>query len=65
MLRLLAFGAQSTANKSPDLNWLQYAVPLLAIIVVTFMFFVKPALTRRKRRRNRRPAGITFGAAPG
>jgi lipopolysaccharide export system permease protein len=65
MLRLLAFSAQSIANKSPDLNWLQYAVPLLAIAVVAFMFFVKPALTRRKRRRRRPPTGVTFGAAAG
>jgi lipopolysaccharide export system permease protein len=54
-LRLLAFGAQSAAKDDPDLNALQYAVPLLAIAIVSFLFFVKPALQRRIKARRPPP----------
>lgn len=62
-LRLFAFGAQSTAGKTPSLNFLQYAVPLTAIIVVALLFFVKPALLRARRRRRMPPPTLAFGAA--
>ena len=46
-LRLLAFGAVSAGNGNPKLNWLQYALPIVAMIVVSILHFMKPARGKR------------------
>jgi lipopolysaccharide export system permease protein len=64
ILRLLAFGAVSAGVDDPPLNALQYALPIVAIIVVSFLHFMKPTRGRRldkggrgpKLRRASRPA---------
>lgn len=55
-LRLLAFGATPAAQDDPSLNALQYAVPILAIIIISYMFFFRPSLKRRFRRIRQTPA---------
>ena len=48
VVRLAAFGATSSAAKDPELNIVQYALPIAVILVVSYLFFVRPILKRRR-----------------
>lgn len=47
-VRLAAFGATSAASKDPELNVVQYGLPIFVIIVIGFLFFIQPILKRRR-----------------
>jgi lipopolysaccharide export system permease protein len=47
VLRLLAFGAVSAGNDDPKLNVLQYVLPLVAIVAVSILHFMKPKRGKR------------------
>jgi len=48
VVRIAAFGATSQAAKDPDLNVVQYLLPIGVVIVIGFLFFVQPILKRRR-----------------
>jgi lipopolysaccharide export system permease protein len=48
VVRLAAFGATSEAARSPELNVIQYALPILVVAVISWLFFVQPILKRRR-----------------
>jgi lipopolysaccharide export system permease protein len=48
MLRLAAFAATSAAGDDANLNVVQYALPILVVAVISFFYFVVPALKRRR-----------------
>lgn len=48
VVRLLAFWATSAASKDPALNVVQYALPVVVILLVGYMFFIQPILRRRR-----------------
>jgi lipopolysaccharide export system permease protein len=60
-LRLLAFGAVSAGQDDPALNALQYAIPIVAILALGFLFFIKPR-SRRSGRPTSTPNLFTRGA---
>jgi hypothetical protein len=47
-VRLAAFGATSSASKDPELNVIQYGLPIFVILVIGFLFFIQPILKRRR-----------------
>lgn len=51
LLRLLAFSATSFSGDNRSLNFVQYVVPVLAILIVSWLFLLRP---RRSRGRTRR-----------
>ncbi|MFT3724421.1 MAG: LptF/LptG family permease [Hyphomonadaceae bacterium] len=54
MLRLLAFTTTSAAGDDPQLNIVQYLLPVFIIAIVSFFYFAVPII---KRQRLRAPAG--------
>jgi len=48
LVRLAAFGATSSASKDPELNLVQYLLPIFVIGVISFLYFVQPMLNRRR-----------------
>lgn len=48
IVRLAAFGATSSASKDPELNLVQYLLPIFVIAVISFLYFVQPMLNRRR-----------------
>jgi lipopolysaccharide export system permease protein len=62
MLRLAAFGALSAAGDDPELNFLQYLIPIFVIALISFFYLVQPVLARRRVAR-RNPALGAAGAA--
>lgn len=48
VVRIAAFSATSSAAKDPDLNVLQYALPIGVVMVIGFLFFIQPILKRRR-----------------
>jgi lipopolysaccharide export system permease protein len=48
VVRLAAFGATSSAGKDPELNLVQYLLPIFVIGVISFLYFVQPMLNRRR-----------------
>jgi lipopolysaccharide export system permease protein len=48
LVRLAAFGATSSASKDPDLNIVQYLLPIFVIALVSFLYFIQPILKRRR-----------------
>lgn len=48
VVRIAAFSATSSAAKDPDLNAVQYLLPIGVVMVIGFMFFVQPILKRRR-----------------
>ncbi len=48
LVRLAAFGATSSAAKDPELNIVQYLLPIFVIAVVSFFYFIQPILKRRR-----------------
>lgn len=50
LLRLLAFQTTAAAGDDPELNFLQYVLPMFVIALVGFFYFVVPALQRRRLR---------------
>jgi len=48
LVRLAAFGATSSASTDPELNAVQYVLPIVVIAVISFLFFVQPILKRRR-----------------
>jgi lipopolysaccharide export system permease protein len=48
MVRLAAFGATSSASKDPELNLIQYLLPILVIVIISFLYFVQPIMNRRR-----------------
>lgn len=50
LLRLLAFQTTASAADNADLNYLQYVLPMFVIGLVSFFYFVLPALKRRRLR---------------
>jgi lipopolysaccharide export system permease protein len=48
VVRLAAFGATSSASKDPELNLVQYLLPIFVIGVISFLYFVQPMLNRRR-----------------
>jgi hypothetical protein len=57
MLRLAAFGAQSASSDDPAMNYLQYALPIAVIGVISFLYFMKP-------NKSRRPARLSVSTSP-
>jgi lipopolysaccharide export system permease protein len=51
IVRLVAIGIQAAATENPDLNWLQYALPICVALIAGSM------LTGRRARRRRLSAG--------
>lgn len=47
-LRLVAFAGTSAAGREPDINAVQYALPVAVILVISYLFFVQPILKRRR-----------------
>lgn len=47
VVRLLAFSATSAAAKDPELNIVQYALPVVVVLIVSYLFFLRPILKRR------------------
>ncbi len=62
ILRLAAFGAVAAGRDDPSLNVLQYLIPILVIVVISFFYFVQPILARRRMAR-RNPSLAAAGAA--
>jgi lipopolysaccharide export system permease protein len=54
MLRLAAFTATSAASDNPQLNIIQYGLPIFIIALISFFYFAVPII---KRQRLRAPAG--------
>ena len=50
MLRLAAFAATSAAGDDPQMNIVQYALPAFVVALISFFYFVVPALRRRRLR---------------
>jgi lipopolysaccharide export system permease protein len=50
MLRLAAFAATSAAGDDPKLNAVQYLIPIGVIGLISFFYFLMPALKRRRLR---------------
>lgn len=50
VLRLAAFAATSAAGDDPRLNVVQYGLPVLVIVMISFFYFVLPALRRQRLR---------------
>lgn len=48
LVRLLAFSATSSAAKDPGLNIVQYALPIFVIVVISYLYFLRPVLKRRR-----------------
>jgi lipopolysaccharide export system permease protein len=48
LVRLAAFGATSSAAKDPELNIVQYLLPIFVIALVSFFYFIQPILKRRR-----------------
>ena len=48
IVRIAAFGATSSAAKDPDLNVVQYLLPIGVVMVIGFLFFIQPILKRRR-----------------
>lgn len=48
VVRLAAFGATSEAGRDPDLNMVQYLLPVVVVAVISWLFFVQPILKRRR-----------------
>lgn len=48
MLRLAAFAATSAAKDDPSLNFVQYALPIVVIALISFFYFLVPMLKRRR-----------------
>ncbi len=48
LVRLAAFGATSSASKDPELNVVQYLLPIFVIAFISFLFFIQPVLKRRR-----------------
>jgi lipopolysaccharide export system permease protein len=48
IVRLAAFGATSEAGRDPDLNAVQYLLPIGVVLIISFMFFIQPMLKRRR-----------------
>jgi lipopolysaccharide export system permease protein len=48
MLRTAAFGATAAGKDDPAMNILQYGIPIFVIALVSFFFFIVPALRRRR-----------------
>ena len=52
-LRLAAFGATAAGRDDPNLNWLQYLIPIFVVALISFFYFAQPILKRRRlARRN-------------
>ncbi|HEX5006191.1 MAG TPA: LptF/LptG family permease [Hyphomonadaceae bacterium] len=62
VLRLAAFGAVAAGRDDPSLNVLQYLIPVLVIIAISFFYFIVPILKRRALAR-RNPSLAMAGAA--
>jgi lipopolysaccharide export system permease protein len=63
MLRLLAFGTGSAALEDPDLNYLQYLVPILTIMILSIIYFIMPVLKRGVQRRVHSGEGLLAARA--
>ena len=48
VVRIAAFSATSSAAKDPDLNAVQYLLPIGVVMIIGFLFFVQPILKRRR-----------------
>lgn len=48
VVRIAAFGATAEAARNPDLNVVQYGLPIGVVMVIGFMFFIQPILKRRR-----------------
>ena len=48
VVRIAAFSATSSAAKDPDLNVVQYLLPIGVVMIIGFLFFVQPILKRRR-----------------
>ena len=48
MLRLAAFAGTSAAGDDPELNIIQYAIPIFVILLVSAFYFLVPILKRRR-----------------
>ncbi|MEZ6028390.1 MAG: LptF/LptG family permease [Hyphomonadaceae bacterium] len=48
MLRLAAFAATAAAKDDPSLNFVQYALPIVVIALISFFYFLVPMLKRRR-----------------
>lgn len=48
IVRIAAFSATSSAAKDPDLNVLQYLLPIGVVMIIGFLFFIQPILKRRR-----------------
>jgi lipopolysaccharide export system permease protein len=48
MLRLAAFVATSAGKDDPELNFVQYALPIVVIALISFFYFLVPVLKRRR-----------------
>ena len=48
MLRLAAFAGTSAAGDDPELNIIQYAIPVFVILLVSAFYFLVPILKRRR-----------------
>jgi lipopolysaccharide export system permease protein len=48
VVRIAAFGATSQAAKDPDLNFIQYVLPIGVVMIIGFLFFIQPILKRRR-----------------
>ncbi|OYX48991.1 MAG: permease [Alphaproteobacteria bacterium 32-64-14] len=48
MLRLAAFAGTSAAGDDPELNIVQYAIPIFVILLVSAFYFLVPILKRRR-----------------
>lgn len=48
MLRLAAFAGTSAAGDDPQLNIIQYAIPIFVILLVSAFYFLVPILKRRR-----------------
>lgn len=49
--RLAAFGATASGRDNPDMNFLQYVIPIVVIAGVSFLYFYIPAAKRRRKSR--------------
>ena len=48
VVRIAAFSATSSAAKNPDLNVVQYLLPIGVVMIIGFLFFIQPILKRRR-----------------
>lgn len=50
LLRLMAFQTQAAGGNNPDMNAMQYILPMFVIALIGFFYFIVPALKRRRLR---------------